>query len=137
MATDRTHPIDRWHEIVRTHDASLLQPLLADEVVFRSPAVHAPQVGRELTTAYLSAAIVVLGPGLTYHREWRGESSAVLEFTTTIDGIEVHGVDMIAWNDDQLVTEFTVMARPLKGLHILIERMGAELASSASPIVER
>lgn len=127
-----THPIDRWHEIVRTHDASLLETLLADDAVFRSPAVHTPQLGRELTMAYLAAAIVVLGPGLAYHREWRGESSAVLEFTTTIDGIEVHGVDMITWDEHGLITEFTVMARPLKGLHILIEHMGAELARSTS-----
>ncbi len=126
-----THPLDRWHEIVRTHDASLIGSLLADDAVFRSPAVHTPQVGRDLTTAYLSAAIVVLGPGLTYHREWRAESSAVLEFTTTIDGIDLHGVDMIAWNDDLLVTEFTVMVRPLKGLHTLIERMGAELTKGS------
>jgi hypothetical protein len=127
-----TDPIARWHEIVRAQDPTQLDDLLADTVVFRSPAVHTPQAGRERTRAYLAAALAVLGPGLEYHREWRRPGSAVLEFTTTIDGIDVHGVDMIEWDDEQRITEFTVMARPLKGLQILIERMSAELARSAS-----
>lgn len=125
-------PISRWHEVVRTRDTSLVPALLADDVVFRSPAVHAPQAGRDRTTAYLAAAIVVLGPGLTYHREWQGDSSAVLEFTTQIDGIDVHGVDMIAWDGRGLITEFTVMVRPMKGLQVLVEHMGAELSRSTA-----
>jgi hypothetical protein len=125
-------PIARWHEIVRAQDPGLIDGLLADDVVFRSPAVHTPQVGRARARTYLAAALVVLGPGLVYHQEWRRTGSAVLEFTTTIDGIEVHGVDMIAWDDTQHVTEFTVMVRPVKGLQVLMERMGAELAGAAS-----
>ena len=127
-----TDPIARWHDIVRAQDPDLLDDLLADTVVFRSPAVHTPQAGRERTKAYLSAALSVLGPGLTYHREWRREQSAVLEFTTTIDDIEVHGIDMIEWDDALHITEFTVMARPTKGLQVLIEHMGAELARASS-----
>ena len=127
-----TDPIARWHDIVRAQDPGLLDDLLADAVVFRSPAVHTPQVGRERTKAYLSAALAVLGPGLAYHREWRRERSAVLEFTTTIADIEVHGIDMIEWDDALHITEFTVMARPTKGLQVLIEHMGAELARASS-----
>ena len=80
-----------------------------------------------MVTAYLTAALTVLGPGLTYHRQWHESSSSVLEFTTQIDGIDVHGVDIIEWDDDLRITDFTVMVRPVKGLQILIERMGAEL----------
>jgi hypothetical protein len=127
-----TDPVARWHEIVRVGDPDLMDDLLADDVVFRSPAVRTPQAGRDRTKTYLAAALVVLGPGLTYHREWRRPSSAVLEFTTTIDGIEVHGVDMIEWDDDQRIVEFTVMVRPVKGLQVLMERMGAELAGGAA-----
>jgi hypothetical protein len=127
-----TDPIARWHEIVRAHDPDLIDGLLAETVVFRSPAVHTPQAGRERTRAYLAAALVVLGPELVYHREWRRPSSAVLEFTTTIAGIEVHGVDMIEWDDQQLITEFAVMVRPVKGLQVLMEHMAAELTRAAS-----
>jgi hypothetical protein len=117
-----------WHEIVRTNDRELLQSLLTDDVVFRSPAVHTPQAGRALTTMYLEAALVVLGPNLQYHREWFGTDSAVLEFTTVIDDVEIHGVDIMTWGDDDRLVDFAVMVRPQKGLAKVIERMGAEIA---------
>jgi hypothetical protein len=125
-------PVRTWHEIVRTRDRELLQSLLTDDVVFRSPVVHQPQAGRALTTAYLEAALVVLGPNLQYHREWYGVDSAVLEFTTVVDDIEMHGVDIMTWDADDRLVDFTVMVRPQKALTILIEHMGAELARSAS-----
>ena len=40
---------------------------------------------------------------------------------------DVHGVDMIAWDEHGAIVDFTVMARPLRGLQALIEAMGAEL----------
>ncbi|MGH3457472.1 nuclear transport factor 2 family protein [Aeromicrobium sp.] len=116
-----------WHEFVRTRDRQALQSLLSDHVVFRSPAVHKAQAGRRLTTAYLEAAVVVLGPRLTYHREWFTEDSAVLEFTTVVDDVQIHGVDMLAWDDDDRLVEFTVMVRPYKALTTVIEHMAAEL----------
>ena len=97
--------------------------------MFRSPAVHAPQEGRRLVVAYLSAAVDVLGPSLTYRRQWVGKDSAVLEFTATLEGLEVHGVDMVTWDDRDLITEFTVMVRPLRGLETLIAHMRTRLAA--------
>ncbi len=119
--------VRQWHEVVRTGDRDLLQTVLADDVVFRSPAVHAPQAGRALTTAYLEAAMVVLGPNLQYHRQWYAPDSAVLEFTTVIDDVEVHGVDLLTWGEDDRLVDFTVMVRPHKALMTVIERMAAEL----------
>ena len=123
----RPAPVDAWHAVAQSRDPAGLDALLADEVVFRSPAVHAPQEGKALTTAYLSAAIVVLGPTLTYVREWYAEDSAVLEFRADLDGVVVHGVDMLTWGADGRLTDFTVMVRPAKGLQRLMERMAAQL----------
>lgn len=123
----RPAPVAAWHEVAASRDPAGLDALLADDVVFRSPAVHTPQQGKAITTAYLRAAMVVLGPGLTYLDEWYGEGSAVLEFTSVVDGLTVHGVDMLRWGDDGLLTSFTVMVRPMKGLHALVAAMGAEL----------
>lgn len=128
---DMPAPVARWHEIAKSRDPAGLSDLLADEVVFRSPAVHTPQEGRALTTAYLSAAVVVLGPTLQYDRQWYAERSAVLEFRAELDGLVVHGVDMLAWNDEGKLVDFTVMVRPVRGLHKLIELMAAELQSGA------
>ncbi|WP_243060765.1 nuclear transport factor 2 family protein [Nocardioides sp. SR21] len=123
----RPAPVAAWHEIAARRDASLLDGLLADDCTFRSPAVHTVQEGKAITTAYLSAAITVLGPTLSYVREWYGDDSAVLEFEATLDGLTVHGVDMLTWGADDRLTDFTVMVRPFKGLTTLMEKMAAEL----------
>ncbi len=129
--SERPGPLDRWHQIAESRDPTALAELLSEDCVFRSPAVHTPQEGRAITTAYLSAALVVLGPTLTYQHEWWDEHSAVLEFAAELNGLTVHGVDMLRWGADGRLVEFTVMVRPFKGLTTLMELMAAELAGHA------
>ena len=119
--------IAAWHRLVESKDPAALDALLAEDCVFRSPAVHTPQVGKELTTTYLSAALVVLGPTLRYRREWYAADSAVLQFEAELDGLSVDGIDMITWGEDGRITEFAVMVRPVKALHKLMELMAAQL----------
>jgi hypothetical protein len=117
----------RWHAVVESGDSAGLPALIAPDAVFRSPAVHTPQVGRDTVVGYLTAAFAVLGPGLTYEREWIGDDSAVLQFRTEVGGLDVSGVDMITWDPDGQIVDFTVMVRPAKALQAVIEHMGAEL----------
>jgi SnoaL-like domain len=119
-----------WHAVVESGDPALLDDLLADDVVFRSPAVFAPQPGKELTARYLRGAMAVLGPSLRYVGEWYGPSSAVLEFEAELDGLYVHGVDMLRWDDDDRLVGFTVMVRPMRGLTKLVELMQRQLMES-------
>jgi hypothetical protein len=126
---DQPAPLRSWHAVVASRDPALLDGLLADDVVFRSPAVFAPQEGKELTTHYLASALVVLGPTLRYTGQWHDETSAVLEFEADLDGIFVHGVDMLRWNTDGKLVSFTVMVRPMRGLQKLIELMSAQLTA--------
>jgi hypothetical protein len=126
---DQPPPLHAWHRVVETKDTKLLDDLLADDVVFRSPAVFTPQHGKELTTSYLTAALLVLGPTLRYVQQWNDDSSAVLEFEADLDGVFVHGVDMLRWNDDGKLTGVTVMVRPVQGLQKLITLMGQQLAA--------
>ena len=124
--------IERWHEIVRTRDTTSLKTLLADDVIFESPVVHAPQKGNVITTKYLIAATHVLNNGtFKYLNEWLGPNSAVLEFQSTCDGILINGVDMITWNADGLITHFKVMIRPLKAINKIHELMGLMLQRDA------
>ncbi|WP_027860931.1 nuclear transport factor 2 family protein [Marmoricola sp. URHB0036] len=127
--SERPAALDAWHRVAESRDPAGLDDLLDEACVFRSPAVHTPQEGKTLTTAYLSAALVVLGPSLTYRHEWWDDGSAVLEFTAELDGLTLHGIDMLRWGDDDRLTEFTVMVRPYKGLTALMERMLAELTA--------
>ncbi len=124
--------VKSWHNIVGTRDASGLSDLLADVVVFYSPVVHTPQVGKAITTMYLSAALHVFGnDSFKYVREIVGERDAVLEFETEIDGIIVNGVDMIRWNDEGKIIEFKVMVRPLKAITLIHQKMGERLTTQS------
>ncbi|GGF53732.1 hypothetical protein GCM10011519_29550 [Marmoricola endophyticus] len=132
MSAQRPTAVAAWHEVVDARaDAGrvrdLLAGLLADDVVFRSPAVFAPQEGREAATAYLTAAMAVLGPTLSYRRELYAEDSAVLEFEADLDGTLVHGIDFLRWDGEDRLVDFTVMVRPKRALDVLIEQMAAQL----------
>ena len=129
MSTPAETGLQRWHAVVESRDPARLPAMITPDAVFRSPAVHTPQVGRDVVCAYLGAALVVLGPELTYTDTWQREHDAVLHFRTVVDGLEVDGIDMITWDDDGLITEFTVMVRPFKALEALIAAMGKQLFS--------
>jgi hypothetical protein len=126
---DQPSAVRSWHAVVASRDRALLEDLLADEVVFRSPAVFAPQQGKARTVRYLTSAMLVLGPSLRYISQWHDHSSAVLEFEAELDGIYIQGVDMLRWNDEGRLVSFTVLVRPLRGLEKLIELMGRQLAA--------
>ena len=126
------HPLETWHRLVRTHDPSGLDALLADDAVFHSPVVHSPQRGRLLVAAYLRAAFqVFFNPTFRYVREIVGPSDAMLEFETELDGVQVNGVDLIRWNDAGRITDFKVMIRPLKAINLIHQRMAAMLQAGA------
>ena len=64
------HPLEAWHRLVRTNDASGIAALLADDAVFYSPVVHSPQAGKKLVAGYLEAAFhVFFNPSFRYVRE--------------------------------------------------------------------
>ena len=124
----KEHPLETWHRLVRTQNAAGLNALLADDAVFHSPVVHAPQAGRRLVARYLGAAFqVFFNPTFRYVREIVGASDAMLEFETVIDGVQVNGVDLIRWNAAGLIVEFKVMIRPLKAINVVHQRMAAML----------
>ena len=121
--------LNRWHTVLTARDEGALPALIAEDAVFRSPALFRPAEGRDAVVGYLTAAMRVLGSeSFTYHREWRNETGAILEFTTELDGRDVHGVDMIEWNDEGLIQRFDVMVRPQSALTKVIEHMAAQLA---------
>ena len=130
------HPLDAWHELVEARDPDGLEALLADDVVFRSPVVHARQEGRDLASMYLRAAFAVLMAGdFRYIREIRGPHDAALEFQVELDGTHVNGVDLVHWNADGEFDEFTVMLRPLQAVelvHRLMREMLQDVARRAA-----
>lgn len=123
------NPAEIWHKVAMSRDPQAISAILHDDCVFESPVVHKPQLGKAITAKYLAAAGFTLGnDSFRYVGEWHRENSAILEFTTEIDGIAINGIDMISCDDDGLITHFKVMVRPLKAVNMLHQKMGEMLA---------
>ena len=133
--------VEKWYEVMKSNDMDKLDELLAEDVVFYSPVVYTPQKGKDITKMYLMAAGGVFGEGtkdtmsdsnesksnFKYIKEIIGEKSALLEFESEMDGIYVNGVDVISWNEQEKITEFKVIVRPLQAVNMLHQKMQAML----------
>jgi len=120
--------LEIWHEILENHDPSRLTEILAEDAVMLSPVVHTPQRGKRITLMYLTGAFHVLSnDSFKYISENFNTHSAILEFSTTIDGVEINGVDMMTFDDQGLIKEFKVMVRPLQAINKLHQKMGEML----------
>jgi len=144
--------IERWHDHMRGRLAGGLDAMLHPDVVFLSPIVFTPQVGRDITKLYLTAAGGTLGgdatgdeatdespsegsesgSGFRYTKEICQGHSAMLEFETSIDGKYVNGVDIITCDDEGAIVEFKVMIRPLQAINLVHGQMKAMLERLSS-----
>lgn len=116
--------LQSWHQFIESGDMHLLENMLDDSVVFHSPVVHTPQQGKSITMMYLMAAHDVFRESkFTYVREVLTEKNWVLEFTATIDGVVINGVDIIQFNDSGKMVDFKVMLRPLKAVNMMHQKM--------------
>ncbi|MEN7530157.1 nuclear transport factor 2 family protein [Cupriavidus sp. 2SB] len=118
-----------WHDLLKRNAMEELDPLLSDRIVFRSPVAHTAYPGREAIKLVLKTVNTVFRD-FTYHRMFATEDgkSLVLEFSATIDGKALKGIDMLRFDDAGKIEEFEVMVRPMSGLHALAEAMGAKLS---------
>ena len=123
-----------WHRVIDAGSSPEdLAAIIREDAVFHSPVVHRPQEGRALVVAYLAAAGQTLGnDSFTYVRELADGDSALLEFTTEMDGIEVNGIDLIRFDEDGKIADFKVMVRPLKAVNKVWEMMAAQLSRQES-----
>ncbi len=133
--------LERWNQFLRGDLPGGLDELLDDDVIFYSPIVFTPQVGKAVTKLYLEAAGMTLpgdasereasadGPGRSfrYTKKVVEGNTAVLEFETTMDGKYVNGVDIIRCNEEGKIVEFRVMIRPLQAVNLVHRQMGETL----------
>ncbi|MTD46908.1 nuclear transport factor 2 family protein [Conexibacter sp. W3-3-2] len=117
-----------FRDAVVAHDHAALVATLAPDVVFCSPAVHKPYAGRD-ATAFVLAGVLQVFEDFRYVDELHDGDRAVLRFRATVGDREIEGVDLLTVGADGLVTELTVMIRPLSGLQAVVEGMGRALAA--------
>ena len=97
------------------------------DVVFHSPIVYHPYVGRA-ALAPLLAAILQVFTNFRYLDEYDAPDGKVLRFHTQIGEHELDGVDILTFDANGFVREFTVMVRPYSAATVLRDMMAAKLS---------
>jgi hypothetical protein len=124
---------EAFQTAVLSGDEEALAEILADDVVFRSPAVFKPYRGRDATTLVLRAVSQVF-EDFRYEDRFEGSDGDVLLFSARVGDRELNGIDLLRFDDAGKVRELTVMIRPLSGLTALVEAMGRELERMGVPV---
>ena len=121
------------HEAFRTAvesgDQAAMVAALAPDVVFNSPVKHKPFVGREAVMA-LFGALFETFEDFRYTDEFDADGAKALVFRARVGDRELEGIDILRFDSEGLVAEFTVMVRPLTGAIALAEEVGRKLGKS-------
>jgi hypothetical protein len=120
-------------DAIERRDVDAAVSLFADDIVFRSPAVHAPYQGREQVEVLIRAVARVFEDFRYTHQIGASDAADhALVFRARIGDREVEGCDFIHVDENGLIDELFVMIRPLTGLIALAEAMQAQLAAADS-----
>jgi hypothetical protein len=114
---------------VERGDVEQAQELFAEEIVFHSPATFHPFVGRE-TVARLLGIVAQTFENFRYTDEFEADGAQALVFRASIGDREIEGLDLLRFDDDGLIADFTVMLRPLSGLVPFAQTMGEKVAAA-------
>ena len=116
--------MEQLRRALETKDTVAVEALLAEDVVFRSPALFKPYAGRAATMVFLRAAMETF-EDFRYVRTFTEDDGRghVLMFTATVGGRALEGADFVSLDEAGLVSEFRVMIRPMTGLVALAEAM--------------
>jgi hypothetical protein len=95
--------------------------------------VYRSYEGREATAKILEAVTRVFDD-FEYVQRFEREGAAALIFKARVGDRDVDGLDLLRFDDQGLVSELTVMVRPMSGVQALGAAMGAELERMGVPV---
>ncbi len=122
-------PMQAFREAVENKDMGAAFGLLAEDVVFNSPAVFKPYEGRE-AVAFILSHVVEVFEDFEYTHELAGPDGITgLVFRARVGDKQLQGWDFIRERDGK-IAELTVMIRPFSGLQALLEAMGERIAAA-------
>jgi hypothetical protein len=103
--------------------------LFAEGIVFHSPVTFHPFVGRETVTRLLGLVAQTFDD-FHYTDELQTDGAHGLIFRAKVGDREIEGIDLLRFDEQGLIADFTVMLRPLSALVPFAEAMG-EKATAA------
>ena|SRR5277367_1063959 len=119
----------RFREAAESKDIAAASELFAEDIVFHSPATFHPFIGRETVTQLLEIVADTF-EDFRYTDELEAGGIDALIFRAAIDGREIEGLDLIRTDERGLIVDFTVMLRPISGLHPFAQAMGEKVQAA-------
>lgn len=114
---------DAFRSAVEAEDAEAMTAALADDVVFRSPAVFKPYEGKPVVAAILIEGAAKVFEDFRYMEQIENEGVAALIFQARVGDRQLDGLDLLHFDADGRISELMVMVRPMSGLNALAEAM--------------
>jgi hypothetical protein len=118
-----SHPI---RQAIEAADRDAILAELADDVVFNSPVLFKPFLGREAAATVLDAVLEVF-EDFEYTDELGDGAVRTLVFRARVGDRELWGIDLLRLDEAGKVAQFTVFVRPMSALAALAEAMQAKL----------
>ncbi len=114
---------NEFRAAVERSDMEAASQLLAPGIVFHSPVTFHPFIGRETVTRLLTLVAQTF-EDFRYTDELVTDGAHALIFKAAIEGKELEGIDLLRFDEQGLIADFTVMLRPLSGLIPFAQAMG-------------
>jgi SnoaL-like protein len=119
----------RFRVAIERGDVEAVGELFAPGIVFHSPVTFHPFVGRETVTRLLGQVAAVF-EDFRYTDELETDGAHALIFRATVAGKELEGVDLLRFDAQGLIADFTVLLRPLSGLLPFAQAMGERVTDA-------
>ncbi|MEU0127983.1 MULTISPECIES: nuclear transport factor 2 family protein [unclassified Streptomyces] len=128
----------RFRAAVEKNDPAALEELFTEDVRLFSPVKFTPFEGRPMVLGLFGVLMRTFedfryigrfeGQALTSAEDTE-EPSEILLFKASVNGREIHGIDLLQFAQDGRIKEFTVMVRPMSAVQALGEAVLAGLAA--------
>ncbi|MCB0863019.1 MAG: nuclear transport factor 2 family protein [Solirubrobacterales bacterium] len=122
---------DGFRAAAEAKDFESGRELFAEDVVFRSPFVHTPYEGVD-ALGFLLGHVVQVFENFRYVAHVEAGDVAVLQFEANVGDKELQGVDILKFDDEDKISEMTVMIRPASGLEAVGGEMGRRIEAATA-----
>ena len=122
-------PSARFRQAVEQWDIDAIGELLAPDIVFHSPVTFHPFIGRETVTRLLGIVAETF-EDFRYTDELHADGAHALIFRAAVGDRQIEGIDLLRFDDQGLIADFTVLLRPLSALVPFAEAMGEGVAQA-------
>jgi hypothetical protein len=118
---------DPFRDAVEARDHPAMVGTLAPDVQFNSPVAFRPFEGRDAVGQVLGAVMETF-EDFRYTDELEGATAHALVFQARVGDKEIQGIDLLRFDGDGQIRDFTVLVRPLSAMIALAQAMGPKVA---------